>query len=119
MTSDDLRRFSTTLSTYLYQQFIHYNVRFSGLIWTPLPTLKSDVINGRSLMKSILGSANATVIHICRLCVFFVHKESSTQLSFLKRSIEVVRLAESYFPKSAELLTCLATKGIQHSNPLH
>ena len=62
------------------------------------------MINGCSLIKSILGAANATVIHIFRLCVFFVHKESSTQLSFLKRSIEIGRLAESFFPKSSDLL---------------
>ena len=34
-----------------------YDVRFWGLSWSLLPTLISDVINGRSLMK--------TVPHIC------------------------------------------------------
>ena len=28
-----------------------YNVQFWGLSWTPLPTLISDVINGRSHMR--------------------------------------------------------------------
>ena len=34
------------LPTYLV---LPYNVQFLGLLWTPLPTLISDVINGRSL----------------------------------------------------------------------
>ena len=28
-----------------------YNIQFWGLSWTPLPTLISDVINGRSLLQ--------------------------------------------------------------------
>ena len=75
MTSDDLRRFFDhptyyikasedcvilieniiLFNTYYIRQFLHYihtyNVRFSGLFWTPLPILKSDVINRRSLVQ--------------------------------------------------------------------
>ena len=43
MTSHVFWPFLTCLPTLSY-----YNVRFSGLSWTPLPTLISDVINGRS-----------------------------------------------------------------------
>ena len=31
-----------------YLPFLLYNFQFWGLSWTPLPTLMSDVINGRS-----------------------------------------------------------------------
>ena len=37
------------LPTYHVQQFLPYNVQFWGVIFD-LPTLKSDVINGRSLI---------------------------------------------------------------------
>ena len=38
------------LHTYLV---LLYNVQFGWLSWTPLPTLISDVINGRSLMQCL------------------------------------------------------------------
>ena len=41
--------FLTYLPTYLV---LLYNLRFWGLSWSPLPTLKSDVINGCSLIRS-------------------------------------------------------------------
>ena len=48
----DVPRFSAIfyLPTYLV---LLYNVRFWGLSWTPLPTLISDVINGRSLTTNM------------------------------------------------------------------
>ena len=42
------------LPTYLV---LLYNVRFLGLSWIPLPTLISDVINGRSLLEVKLKRA--------------------------------------------------------------
>ena len=48
MTSDGFWPFFTYLLTYLV---LPYNVRFWGLSWTRLPTLISDVINGRSQIE--------------------------------------------------------------------
>jgi hypothetical protein len=49
---NDVQRFYAIfdLPTYLV---LPYNVRFLGLSWNPLPTLISDVINGRSLRGMI------------------------------------------------------------------
>jgi hypothetical protein len=45
------------LSTYLVPP---YNVRFGGLFWTPLPTLISDAINGRSLTSNKYSGAHCS-----------------------------------------------------------
>ena len=47
---NDVLRFSVIFDLPTYPT-LSYNVQFLGLFWTPLPTLKSDVIYGRSLMK--------------------------------------------------------------------
>ena len=49
------------LPTYLV---LLYNVRFWGLYWTPLPTLMSDVINGRSLFNK-LSATKGQLISKC------------------------------------------------------
>ena len=49
MTSDNFWWFSTPLPKYHVRWFLTYNFRFFGVILDPLPTLKLDVINGRSL----------------------------------------------------------------------
>ena len=50
MTSDNFWWFLTYLPKYHVRQFLPYNVRFLGVI-LDLPTLKSDVNNGRSLIS--------------------------------------------------------------------
>ena len=50
MTSLIIWPFLTYLPTYLV---LLYDVRFWGLSWSPLPTLISDVINGRSLWQTV------------------------------------------------------------------
>ena len=50
---NDVRRFSTPLSTYIVRRFYSYNARYFEAILTPLPTLQSDVINGRSAKREI------------------------------------------------------------------
>ena len=45
---NDVRHFSAIFDLPSYAT-LSYNVPFSGLLWTPLLTLKSDIIYGRSL----------------------------------------------------------------------
>ena len=48
--TNDVRRFLPIFDLPTYPT-LSYNIRFWGLFWTPLPTLKSDVIYGRSLER--------------------------------------------------------------------
>jgi hypothetical protein len=54
MSINDVPRFLAIfdLPTYLV---LLYNVQFWGLLWTPLPTPISDVINGRSPIRIQIG----------------------------------------------------------------
>ena len=52
MTSDDFWWFSTHLPT-MSNDFYPIMSNFLWSLWTPLPALKSDFINGHSLMKKV------------------------------------------------------------------
>ena len=54
---------------YHVRQFSIYNAQFLGVILDPLPTLESDVINGKSL--------TAVIIYTLQNCVQIIDPKSS------------------------------------------
>ena len=83
MTSDDFRWFSTYLST-MSDDFYLITSDFWESFWTCLPTLKSEVINGRSLYNLffqlaliLVKSSKSILIEI--LFEVFTKRSSSSQ----------------------------------------
>ena len=69
------------LSTYLV---LLYNVWLRGLSWTPLPTLISDVINGRSQIRSSQPQLSAGCVLKNSLLIWLMFLPCSATTNFLQ-----------------------------------